>query len=389
MGRKKGMRFLIAGLSGLLLFSGCAGPFQTLTPDMIRSDLEGVRARYFVPSLGVAEITMDKIITYGPVGKARINSDTLVTSDSLYQLGSCTKAMTATVLLKLMQEHSLSWNTRLLDIFPEHAATAHRDYDEVTLGDIVSHQAGFPVAGDNATINRLRNYNGSLTRYLGEILQRPSRIKRGRYLYSNNGYAALGAVIERLSGLPYTEAMTKLLFDPLDVKPHFGFPSDLGPDQPWGHTANWGAAAPGRAMDQFIPTILWPAGMASMTLRDYARFVQLHLRGMLGRDDAGFSSDMVGQLHQARIRIDSSLGGDYAAGWVIEKVYGRELHWHNGSAGNFMVYMAINPTRKKGVVVVTNVGDVQGDRVCWDIVERMLIGRGRSKPQQVLSGTVP
>ncbi len=389
MQRKKVTRLLITGLSGLLLlFSGCAGPFQTLTPDMVRSDLEGVRERYFVPSLGVAEITMDKIITYGPVGKARIGSDTRVTSDSLYQLGSCTKAMTATVLIKLLHENSLSWNTRLLDIFPEYSATAHRDYHEVTLGDIVSHQAGFPTAGDVATINRLRNYNGSLTQYLGEILQQTSRIRRGRFLYSNSGYAALGAVIERLSGLTYTEAMVRLLFDPLNVKPHFGFPSDLGSDQPWGHTANWGAAAPGRAMDQFLPTILWPAGMASMTLRDYARFAQLHLRGMLGRDDAGFASDMISQLHKPRISIDSPLDSAYASGWVIEKVYGREIHWHNGSAGNFMVYMAINPERKKGVVVVTNVGDEQGDRVCWDIVERMLIGRGRSKPQQVVSGTM-
>jgi hypothetical protein len=41
-----------------------------------------------------------------------------------------------------------------------------------------------------------------------------------------------------------------------------------------------------------------------------------------------------------------------------------------------MVYMAINPAWKKGVVVVTNVGSSQGVRVCWDIIERMLTGGG-------------
>ena len=374
MKRKKNTGLLIVVSALLVALCGCAGPFSTLTPDMIRNDLEGVRQRYFVPSLGVAEITADEIVTYGPVGKARIGFDTLVTQDSFYQLGSCTKAMTATALSRLLQERSLSWDTRLLDLFPEFAATAHRDYRDVTLADIVSHQAGFPAEGDLETVNRLRNYRGSLTQYVGELLQRPARIRRGRFFYSNGGYAVLGAVIERVSGLPYTEAMNRLLFEPLGLKPHFGFPIDLGPDQPWGHTAYWGAAAPGRAMDQFLPAPLWPAGMVNMTVREYARFVQLHLRGLLGRDDAGFPSDMIKQLHQPRIDMETPLGTAYAAGWLRETVKGRELHWHNGSTGNFYTYMAIDPERGKAVVVVTNVGDVQGDRVGWDIIFRLLIG---------------
>ncbi len=384
MRNNRGPVLLITGLIGVLFFCGCAGPFRTLTSRMIRTDLESVRERYFVPSLGVAEITADEIVTYGPVGIAKIGNDTPVTPESLYQLGSCTKAMTATVLAKVLQEHSRSWDTRLLDLFPEFAERAHRDYREVTLGDIVSHQAGFPSEGDIETVNRLRNYSGTLTQYLGELIERPAKIRRRRYYYSNGGYATLGAVIERLAGQPYPEVMTRMLFDPLGVKPHFGFPSDLGSGQTWGHTANWGAAAPGRAMDQFLPPMLWPAGMVSMTVRDSARFVQLHLRGLLGRDDAGFTSTMINQLHQPRIAIDDPLDGRYAAGWVIEKINGREIHWHNGSTGNFFVYMAIDPEQKKGVVVVTNVGDEQGNRVCWDILVRLLIGGKKAKMQPTL-----
>ncbi len=354
---------------------GCS-PFWTLKPEMVRTDLEGVRARYFVPSLGVAEVTVGDIITYGPIGTARLQNGLPVATDSLYQLGSCTKAMTATALVKLMQDGSLSWDTRLLDVFPEFAATADPAYREITLSDIASHQAGFPPAGDPATWDRLRDYHGSRTQYLGEILREPSRIRRGRYLYSNNGYAALGAVIERRTGLSYHEAMNKLLFEPLGIKAYFGFPKDVGPDQPWGNTANWGAAAPARAIDQSLPEVLAPAGIVSLTLRDYARFLQLHLRGLLGQDDSGITADMIRQLHQPRIMTGLPFDQAYAAGWVVEKVNGETIHWHNGSAGNFMVYMAINPGRQKGIVTVTSVGSSQGARVCWDIVERMLTGDG-------------
>lgn len=358
----------------LLLFivSGCAGPFRTLTPEMIRTDLEGVRERYYVPSLGVAEVTVDDIKSFGPVGKARVDNDVNVTPDSLYQLGSCTKAMTATALDKLMQDGSFSWDTRLLDIFPEFSATANPEYRDITLGDIVSHQAGFPSAGDFATWNDLRDYHGTMTQYLGKILQESSRIRRGRFYYSNNGYAALGAVIERRTGLAYSEAMKKLLFDPLGVKAHFGFPNDISPEQPWGYTAYWGAAAPARLIDQSIPEVLGPAGIVSLTLRDYARFLQLHLRGMLGQDDSGFTTAMINQLHRSRIVTGRPFEQAYAAGWFISKVNGETIHWHSGSAGNFVVYMAINPARKKGIVVVTNVGGTQGGRVGLDILERML-----------------
>lgn len=360
----------------LLLFavSGCAGPFAKLTPEMIRSDLEVVREHYYVPSLGVAEVTVDDIQSFGPVGKAKIDQDIFVTPDSLYQLGSCTKAMTTTALIKLMQDGSLSWDTRLLDIFPEFAATANPDYRDITLGDIVSHQAGFASAGDPATFINLRNYSGTMTQYLGKILQEPSRIRRGRFYYSNNGYAAIGAVIERRTGLTYAEAMNKLVFEPLGIKAHFGFPSDVGPEQPWGHNAYWGAAALARPVEQSIPKVLSPAGMVSMTLKDYARFLQLHLRGMLGQNDSGFSAGMINQLHKPRIVTGLPFEQAYAAGWMIENVNGETVHFHSGSAGNFVVYMAINPARKQGIVVVTNVGGIQGDRVCWSIMEKMLTG---------------
>jgi CubicO group peptidase (beta-lactamase class C family) len=364
----------------MLLFvaMGCMSPFRTLTPEMIHTDLEGVRERYFVPSLGVAEVTLDEINSFGPVGKTGGNNSGAVTPDSLYQLASCTKAMTTTALVKLMQDGSLSWNTRLLEIFPEFAATANPAYREITLADIASHQAGFQSGGDLGTWYRLRDYHGSRTQYLDDILHQPSRMRKGRYFYSNNGYAALGAVIERRTGLTYLEAMNKLLFDPLSVNARFGFPKDFGADQPWGHTNYWGAAAPARALDQFMPDPLAPAGAVSMTLRDYARFVQLHLRGMLGKDDAGFTAGMINQLHEARIITGGRFDQAYAAGWVVEKVNGEIIHWHNGSAGNFMVYMAINPGRAKGLVVVTNVGPGLGSTVCWDILERLLTSGSRT-----------
>lgn len=354
--------------------SGCLGPFYSLTREQIRTDPESVRATYFLPSLGVAEISSDKITLYGPVGRIRPDSQQTVTADAWYQLGSCTKAMTATAVAKLIQDGKLSWDTRLLAIFPEFAATAHPDYRDITVSDLASHQAGFYTAGDVRTWERLQHYAGSKSQYLDENLHKSAWIRRGRYAYSNSGYAALGAVLERRTGLSYAAAMDKLVFAPLRVKAHFGFPKDMGAGQPWGNTAYWGVAAPVRDQDEYIPKVLGPAGRVSMTLRDYARFVQLHLRGLRGRDDAGFKAETIKQLHRRWVETGMPFEQAYAAGWVIEQVNGETIHWHNGSAGTFYVLMAINPARDQALAIVTNVGPLAGHRAAWDIMERMLTG---------------
>lgn len=83
---------------------------------------------------------------------------------------------------------------------------------------------------------------------------------------------------------------------------------------------------------------------------------------------------MIQQLHQPRVKTKAPFGQAYAGGWLIENVNGETIHWHNGSAGNFYVIMAINPARKKAVAIVTNVGSALGHQVSWDILERILTG---------------
>jgi CubicO group peptidase (beta-lactamase class C family) len=361
---------LIVAIPAIII--GCAGSFRPLTPDMIRTDLEGVRKQYAVPSLGVAEVTADDIITYGPVGKGGIKRDRPLTPDSYYQLASCTKAMTATALAKLMQQdHAISWDTRLLDLFPEFAATANPAYRDVTLGDIASHQAGFRNEG---RWNHLREYGGSLTQYVGEILQQKPNNKRGSFHYSNNNYTILGAVIEHRTGLTYPEAMNKLLFEPLGVKAHFGYPRDLGPDQPWGHaTTIIGTTVPVRPKSQVIPNVLGPAGSISLTLHDFARFLQLHLRGLLGHDDTGYTADMINQLHLMRIMNVPRLGASaYAAGWYIYTFNHETIHEHGGSNPGFVAEMLINPVRKKGFVFVSNIDQTGGEPVGMAIFKALV-----------------
>ncbi|MBJ7457050.1 MAG: beta-lactamase family protein, partial [Thermoleophilia bacterium] len=109
----------------------------------------------------------------------------------------------------------------------------------------------------------------------------------GRFLYSNLGYVLAGAVIERITGTAWEEAVLRLLLAPLGVR-SAGFGAPAG-DQPWGHApralgvgrgpaVDPGAAGP-RARPADNPPLLGPAGTLHLTLADWARFVAQFLDG--------------------------------------------------------------------------------------------------------------
>jgi CubicO group peptidase (beta-lactamase class C family) len=168
--------------------------------------------------------------------------------------------------------------------------------------------------------------------------------------------------------------MNKLLFEPLGIKAHFGYPQDLGPDQPWGHaTTIIGSTIPVQLRKQAYPNVIGPAGIISLTLHDFARFLQLHLRGLLGRDDAGYTADMINQLHLMRIMKVPRLGESaYAAGWFIYTFNNETIHKHGGSNPGFVAEMLINPVHKKGFVFVSNIGQTGGEQVGMAIFKALV-----------------
>lgn len=87
-----------------------------------------------------------------------------------------------------------------------------------------------------------------------------------------------------------------------------------------------------------------------MTMSAYARFLQLHVRGLAGRDDV-LRASTIRMLHEAE--------GDYALGWSVQRDGAGTVHCHEASAGTFHVLTVLDPQRGIAVATVTNAG---GDR---------------------------
>src|SRR5262249_46964303 len=81
--------------------------------------IDSVRRQHNIPAMGAIVFRADTILASGIAGVRRSNSTTPVEERDRFQLGSNTKAITATVLATLVEEGKLKWTTTLLEVFPE------------------------------------------------------------------------------------------------------------------------------------------------------------------------------------------------------------------------------------------------------------------------------
>ncbi len=361
--------------------------------------------------MAAAVLRGERIIAQGAAGVRKRGTAERITLDDLFLLNSCTKAMTATLVAMLVEEGKLNWSTTLGELFADTVKPMHPAWERVTLRQVLAHRAGLPLDPDGPArvFNLLRAPYASSRR--GPELMRPPRAGLGtlpqqrleiarqalsrppgippdtKYWYSNEGYILAGAVLEHLTGRAWEDLMRERLFQPLGISTGgFGPPGAAGKtDQPWGHSSVVGKPIdPGSPAAQF-PWYYGPAGMAHMTITDWAKFIGLHLRGDPANPHcqaALLKLDTFAELHGVAPTTTYSKGwvmrgitflatGDavpavaYCAGAFISTASwakgtrpgdtGRRL-WHGGSNGMSHSVACIAPEIDLAVLVACNRG---------------------------------
>jgi CubicO group peptidase (beta-lactamase class C family) len=189
-------------------------------------------------------------------------------------------------------------------------------------------------------------------------------------IYSNQGYAVAGAMLERVSGKSWETLTRERLFEPLGMKSAgFGAPGDAKKlDQPWGHALVEGRVqpvSPGPLADN--PAAIGPAGTVHCSIGDIARYAGWHARSLrttariLG--PASFT-----QLHTA------PAGSDYAMGWVVtQRAWaGGTTLTHNGSNTMWYTVMWLAPGKDLAFVAATNIAGKNAERGCDEAVAALV-----------------
>ncbi|MFK7739959.1 MAG: serine hydrolase domain-containing protein [Planctomycetota bacterium] len=349
----------------LLVTTGAAQEPATAPTDL-QPLLATILDKHGVPALGVAVIVDGKLAAIGVDGVRRRGHADPVTTEDRWHLGSCTKAMTATLLARQVAAGKLTWSATVADTMPDLRDGMHETARSITVAQLLQHRAGVPAGPSSSLWNELYRYEGSdadaRTAVAAELLGRPVTDRGRRYLYSNAGYMIAGAVAERVDSTndpsrSWQQLMRDEIFAPLGMNTAgFGPPGPREqPTQPWGHANK---SSPPLYRDN--PTSMGPAGTVHASLRDWARFVTLHL-GIHAVDGSEHPLRKLPlhDLHTPPADGGGGGGGGYALGWAVcERRWAPgQILTHSGSNTMWHCVAWLAPEIDFAVLVTCNQGD--------------------------------
>jgi len=269
-----------------------------------------------------------------------------VDRETIFEIGSISKAYTATLLCQLVQEGKCQLDDPIQKYLPEGVTAPTRDGKSITLRHLANHRSGLPRMPDNFAP---ADSNDPFVDYTSERMYaflESVELQRdigSEYEYSNYATGLLGSLLARIDGKDtYEQLLVERLAKPLKL-------SDtrltLNENQQKrfadGH-------ANGQKAEHWGFNALAGCGAINATARDVLRFVYFNL----GLKDCKLSDAL--KLARAP-RTDSSVPDlQVSLGWHVWNKHDAEIIWHNGGTGGFRSFTGFRLDKKQGVVVLAN-----------------------------------
>ena len=316
---------------------------------------EKIVAENQVPGLAIGIVHKDEVVYLQGFGKKTAAEPAKVDAETVFQIASMSKPVSATVIAALVGRKLLSWDTKIVDLDPHFRLHDPYPTSELTVRDLFAHRSGLPgTAGDDL---EAIGYDRA------EILRRlrfvpPSSSFRAGYSYSNFGLTEGAVAAAMPTGKPWEEVAESLLYAPLGMTSTSSRHADFVKRQ---NRASLHVIVNGTwvAKIERQPDAQAPAGGVSSTVRDLAQWLRLELRNGVFDGKPLIAPEALAATHVPLMTRGKNplTGGEsfYGLGWNVE--FGRHgLSW--GHAGAFSVgartLVTIYPDADFGIVILCN-----------------------------------
>lgn len=308
-----------------------------------------------VPGLSIAVVQDDKVVLLKGYGLREAGQPARVDADTVFQLASFSKPLSATVVAALVSRKVVDWDTTIAALDPAFQLQGAYPTQQLTVRDLFAHRSGLPgdagneleaLGYDRATIlDRLR-------------LVPPSSSFRAGYSYSNFGLTEGAVAAAKPTGKPWEQVAEDELYRPLGMASTSSRHADFLARTNRA-ALHIGGAGKWAAKLTREPDAQAPAGGVSSNARDLAQWLRLELAKGVFDGKPLINEDALAATHQplmARGRNPvTGAASFYGLGWNVE--FGRHgLSW--GHAGAFSVgartLVTIYPEAGIGIVVLAN-----------------------------------
>jgi len=314
-----------------------------------------------LPGLALAVVRDGEVIISRGYGYRDVAKKSPVDENTIFAIGSSTKAFAATTLGMLVEEGKLEWDTPIQDYYPEFRLKDPVVSQRITLRDLLCHRSGLPS-------HDFQWYNTSLSR--AEIIERlrylePSKDFRTHWQYQNHMYFAAGCLAEKVTGETWEDLVQKRILTELDMmSTNSSIPESIAS----GNYALPYAEKEGKAVE--IPfrdiSIIGAAGAVNSNVKDMAKWVGLQLsRGEHGGKQLitpktldEIQSPQMTMHPGARAAYNADVPEtphvSYGMGWFIQPYRGLNTIHHGGAIDGFTAMVSFMPEKNIGLVILTN-----------------------------------
>lgn len=319
--------------------------------DRLVGQLEQQRQALHIPGMAIAVVKDDEVVLAHGFGVTDIETDTPVTSETIFAIGSSTKAFTATLVGMLVDEGQMGWDDPITDYLPYFMLDIESEDEnaEVAIRDLLCHRTGFVRMG-------LLFASGEIPReevLLAATLAEPWVGFSEKFYYSNVMFMAAGVAAGEAAGTDWDTLIAERIFEPLGMESSSTSVSLAQTDSRlslgylWDEDLEEYEYKPMRNVDNIAP-----AGSINSNVLDMAQWVRLQLGRGEYEGQRLISEAQLTETWTSQIEIAEGIS--YGLGWMLQEWEGQPVVEHGGNVDGFSAQVALLPESDLGFVLLTN-----------------------------------
>ncbi|MEL6534421.1 MAG: serine hydrolase [Bacteroidota bacterium] len=322
-------------------------------PDNWEATAEALMEYHKVPGVSVLLLGEDGAVVPHTFGVQQVGSSTGINEETIFSVGSVSKVVSAVLALRLVNDGLLDLDTDIntyLDDWKVKENRFTRD-QPVTIRHILSHTAGFSVHGF-LDFNPGERLPTTLQILNGQFPAKNQRVRvtstvGEKFNYSGGGITVLQKIIEDVTGQPFHEVATQLLFDPLGlVRTTFEnpLPASYGNIAKAHNRLGKPTALPRgyQSMPEAAASGLWTTPSELMIILDHV--MEAHATENSDFLSAELVEDMITPEQNSR----------FGLGPIIRYQDGRHEVWHGGSNNSYKSIFKLFWNESSGYIIFTN-----------------------------------
>ncbi len=349
--------FLYSGILALLFFSfpGFAQD-KAVTKALRGFDefVEEIMKEYHVPGMAISVIKDGKVVYAKGYGFRDVENKIATDANTLFAIGSSSKAFTAFGVMKLAEEGNIKLDEPIKKHLPDFDLSVDYAEDNMTPIDILCHRSGLPR-------HDLVWYGSPKTR--DEIFNSLSELEfsagfRETWQYQNLMFLTAGVLIERVSGKSWEGFTRENIMDKLGMERSNFSVQALQADENASLPYAWADSSLIK-MDYRDINAIGPAGSINSSVVEMAEWVKMQLNnGKYGEEEL-LGEAYINRMHTPQMAMGGGMDSEvfhnsYGLGWFINSYRGHKRVDHGGNIDGFSAGVTMLPMDNLGVVILTN-----------------------------------